>query len=102
MADVLVDVAAQGYVAMLDEVYRTGVPISMASAEYAMQAVADGPVLERYIDFVLQPVHGAGGAIDGIFILGTDVTDRVLIEIRRDALIKVTDLVRDSAGPATS
>jgi PAS domain S-box-containing protein len=97
MADVLEDVAAQGYVAMLDEVYRTGVPISMAGAKYAMQAQADGPVVDRYIDFVLQPVHAASGAIDGIFILGTDVTDRVLIEIRRDALIRLTDLVRDAA-----
>ena len=97
MAEVLQDVAAQGYVAMLDEVYRTGVPITAASAKYGMQVVPGGPVSERYIDFVLQPVRDAGGAINGIFILGTDVTDRVLIEIRRDALIRMTDLVRDAS-----
>ncbi|THC46700.1 ATP-binding protein [Massilia sp. Mn16-1_5] len=98
MAEVLQDVAAQGYVAMLDEVYRTGVPITAASAKYGMQVVPGGPVSERYIDFVLQPVRDAAGAIDGIFILGTDVTDRVLNEIRRDALIRMTDLVRDAAN----
>jgi len=96
MAQVLQDVAAQGYVAMLDEVYRTGVPITMAGAKYGMQTTPGGPVSERYIDFVLQPVRDAAGAVSGIFILGTDVTDRVLIEIRRDALIRLTDLVRDA------
>jgi PAS domain S-box-containing protein len=99
LADGLDDAAAQGYVAMLDQVYRSGEPYSANGARYAMQAVPGGPVVERYVDFVFQPVRGAGGVIDGIFVLGSDVTDRVLNEIRRDALVKVTDLVRDSADP---
>jgi PAS domain S-box-containing protein len=99
MGEVLEDVAAQGYVAMVDEAYRSGVAISAAGAKYGMQATPGGPVSDRYIDFVLQPVRDAAGAVSGIFILGTDVTDRVLIEIRRDALIRLTDLVRD-AGDA--
>ncbi len=96
LADEHGDVVAQGYLAMLDQVYRSGLPISADGAKYAMQAVAGGPVIDRYIDFVLQPVRDAAGAIGGIFVLGTDVTDRVLNEIRRDALIRISDLVRDT------
>jgi PAS domain S-box-containing protein len=96
IADQLEDAAAQGYVAMLDQVYRSGEPYSATGARYAVQAVPGGPAVDRYVDFVFQPVRDPGGAVNGIFVLGSDVTDRVLIEIRRDALIRLTDLVRDA------
>lgn len=96
LADELEDAAAQGYVAMLDEVYRSGAPYSATGAKYAVQAQPGGPTVERFVDFVFQPVRDPAGNIDGIFVLGSDVTDRVLIEIRRDALIRLTDMVRDA------
>ncbi len=101
LADELEDAAAQGYVAMLDQVYRSGEPFSANGARYAVQAVPGGPAVDRYVDFVFQPVRDAAGAINGIFILGSDVTDRVLSEFRRDALVRLTDMVRD-AGSATA
>jgi PAS domain S-box-containing protein len=96
VADELEDAAAQGYVAMLDQVYRSGEPFSVTGAKYAVQAVPGGPTVDRYVDFVFQPVRDPAGAVNGIFVLGSDVTDRVLIEIRRDALIRLTDMVRDA------
>jgi len=98
LADVLEDAAAQGYVAMLDRVYRSGEPISANGARYAVQATPGAPPVERYVDFVFQPVRDGAGVITGIFVLGSDVTDRILNEIRRDALIRLTDLVRDADG----
>ena len=100
VADELGDAVAQGYVAMCDEVYRSGVPITANGARYAVQVLPGGPVVDRYIDFVLQPVRGSNGAIEGVLVLGSDVTDRVQAEIRRDALIRLTDLVRDAAEPS--
>jgi len=96
IADQLEDAAAQGYVAMLDQVYRSGAPYSATAARYAVQAVPGGPTVDRYVDFVFQPVRDPAGAVNGIFVLGSDVTDRVRIENRRDALIRLTDLVRDT------
>jgi PAS domain S-box-containing protein len=96
VADELEDAAAQGYVAMLDQVYRSGEPFSATGAKYAVQALPGGPVVDRYVDFVFQPVRDAQGAINGIFVLGSDVTDRVLNEFRREALVSLTDLVRGS------
>jgi PAS domain S-box-containing protein len=99
VVDGLEDAVAQGYLDILDGVYRSGEPFSAAGAKFAVQAVPDGPVVDRYVDFVYQPVHGASGAVSGIFVLGSDVTDRVQNEIRRDALIHLTDLVRDAQDP---
>ena len=99
VADGLEDAVAQGYLAMLDGVYVSGKPYSATGARYAVQAIPGGTVVERYVDFVFQPVHASSGAVSGIFVLGTDVTDRVQHDIRRDALFQLTDLVRDAATP---
>ena len=99
MAEVLGDVAAQGYVDMLDQVYRTGAPITATGARYAMQAGPDAPVLDRYIDYVFQPVRARDGQVGGVLVLGSDVTDRVQSEIRRDALARLTDALRDLRSP---
>ena len=45
-----------------------------------LQREPDGPLEERYIDFVYQPIRDAGGAVSGIFVEGSDVTDRKLVE----------------------
>ncbi|MCP3733950.1 PAS domain S-box protein [Sphingomonas sp. RP10(2022)] len=78
VAEVLPDAAAQGYVALLDGVYRTGVPYAASGLHYAVQAGPDEPVHDRYVDFVYQPIRNASGAVTGIFVEGADVTDRTL------------------------
>ena len=68
---------AQGFVATLDDVRRTGrpfvghgVPIRLDSAP------ADPGAPERCVDFVFQPITGEDGAVSGIFIESHDVTER--------------------------
>ena len=80
MAEALPDALAQGFVGILDEVYRTGEPYTAKGARFAMQARTDGPIDERYLDFVYQPLRGADGAINGIFVEGADITERTLAE----------------------
>ena len=95
VAEVLDDAAAQGYVSLLDQVYRSGTPFTATGAKYAMQAAPGAPVLDRYIDYVLQPVRTKDGRVGGVLVLGSDVTDRVQSEIRRDALARLTDALRE-------
>lgn len=99
VAETLHDAAAQGYVTLLEEVYRTGTPYAANSAKYAVQAVPGGPVDERYVDFVFQPIRNFEGKVTGILVQGVDVTDRVLAEVRRTALIRMTEVVRDLNTP---
>jgi len=99
IADALDDAATQGYVHILDQVYREGMPYAASGARYAVQAQPGGPTVERYLDFVFQPVRGRAGQVGGVLVLGSDVTERVLGEIRRDALARLTDALRELRTP---
>jgi PAS domain S-box-containing protein len=99
VAESLHDAAAQGYVTLLEEVYRTGTPYAANSAKYVVQAAPGGPADERYVDFVFQPIRDFEGKVTGILVQGVDVTDRVLAEARRTALIRMTEVVRDLNTP---
>jgi signal transduction histidine kinase/CheY-like chemotaxis protein len=76
VADALPEAASQGYLTLLDEVYRTGKPFSAFGAKYALQASPEGPVDQRYVDFVFQPMTGRDGSVTGILVQGVDVTAR--------------------------
>jgi PAS domain-containing protein len=73
------EVVEQGYVAVLDSVYA-GQPFIGSSLPVKLQREGGSPADDRILDFVFQPVRDAGGAIDGIFILVTDVTERARAE----------------------
>ncbi len=76
VVDALPDAVAQGYLGLLDEVYRSGKPFSANGARYAVQVFPEAPPDERYVDFVFQPVTDRNGSITGILVQGVDVTDR--------------------------
>lgn len=73
VAEALPEAARQGYVAILDEVFESGRPFVANSAEYTGTRPGDPP---RYLDFVYQPVTDEAGKVSGIFVVGTDVTER--------------------------
>ncbi|MEO7150284.1 MAG: ATP-binding protein [Burkholderiaceae bacterium] len=66
----------QGFTALLDGVYATGHAHVALSAPIVMPARDGEPASTRYLDFVYQPLRNAQGGIDGIFVLGSDVTER--------------------------
>jgi signal transduction histidine kinase/CheY-like chemotaxis protein len=80
VADALPDAVAQGYLALLDEVYRTGKPFSANAAKYVVQVSPEGPVDERYVDFVYQPITDRDGSVSGILVQGVDATARALAD----------------------
>lgn len=83
VAEALPEVAAQGFLELLDEVYASGVAHTANSAPVRLQDSIGGPVREVYLDFVYQPLRGPDGAITGIFVEGFDVTSRTLAERAR-------------------
>jgi PAS domain S-box-containing protein len=76
IAEALPDAVQQGYLELLDGVFASGKAFTAAGAKYAAQPVPGGPVTERYVDFVYQPVADADGRVVGIFVEGADVSDR--------------------------
>ncbi|RYZ71341.1 MAG: response regulator [Lysobacteraceae bacterium] len=99
LKDALAEAADQGYLQLLDEVFRTGTAYRAHGAAYTMQATPGGPVDPRLLDFVFQPIKGPEGEVTGIFIEGFDVTSRTLAEARREALVDLTDAIRDQHDP---
>lgn len=76
LADALPDAVAQGYLGLLDEVYRTGKPFSAYGAKYAVQVSPGAPSDERYVDFVYQPITDRDGSISGVLVQGVDATSK--------------------------
>ena len=76
VAESLPETQGQGFIDLLDQVYRSGEAYRADGAFIALQATPDGPLSHRCLDFVYQPVTGIDGSVWGIFVQGVDVTDR--------------------------
>lgn len=97
--EALAEVEDQGYVQLLDEVYRTGTAYRAHGARFEMKVLHDGPVIPQLLDFVYQPIKDQLQQVTGIFVEGFDVTFRTLAEARRGALVDLTDAIRDQRDP---
>ncbi|UVW27631.1 ATP-binding protein [Massilia sp. H6] len=78
--EALPEVAGQGFFELLDQVYRSGQPFVGHAVPVRVQRDASGLMEERFVDFVYQPIRDAKGAVAGIFVEGSDVTERKRVE----------------------
>jgi signal transduction histidine kinase/ActR/RegA family two-component response regulator len=78
--EALPEIVGQGFFELLDRVYATGEPFVGHALPVRLQREPEGPLEERYIDFVYQPIRDVNGAVSGIFVEGSDVTARKLVE----------------------
>ena len=76
--EALPEVVDQGFIAILDQVMREGKPFVGQAIPVRLQRSADGPLEDRYVDFVYQPLTDPQGAVTGIVAHGVDVTDQVV------------------------
>ena len=74
LAEALPDAVKQGYLDLLDQVYRSGKAFSTTGAKYDTTLRPGERPIERYVDFVYQPITDAQGQVTGIFVEGFDVT----------------------------
>jgi PAS domain S-box-containing protein len=79
--DVLPELNNQGYFGMLDEAYASGHAVTGSAIPFQLGAGQGGePASVRYLDFVHQPLKDEHGAVFGVFVEGSDVTERILAE----------------------
>jgi signal transduction histidine kinase/ActR/RegA family two-component response regulator len=81
VAEALPEAVPQGYVELLDEVYRSGKAYSASGARYVPQRSPEEPQVERYVDFVYQPIIDADGSVSGVFVEGFDTTSRIVADM---------------------
>ena len=72
------------YLPLLKEVYRTGVPHYGKEARARAELDSDGHPL--YFNFVYSPYRGITGEIEGVLVVGTEVTEQVLARQEVEAL----------------
>ncbi|HEX8784912.1 MAG TPA: response regulator, partial [Telluria sp.] len=76
----LPEVVEQGFIDLLDQVYRSGKPFIGRAVGLDLQFDADSPLERRYLDFIYQPVLDPSGEVIGIFVQGSDVTEQKLAQ----------------------
>jgi PAS domain S-box-containing protein len=89
------EVIEQGFIGLLDQVFRTGEPFIGKEISLALDSA--GVTETHFINFVYQATRGPDGEPSGIFVHGVDVTD--LIQSRRaiEASEKQRRLALDAA-----
>jgi two-component sensor histidine kinase len=85
--EALPEVADQGFIELLHGVMAARAPYVGRSVAVRLMRGPGERLEERFVDFIYQPVLGAGGEVTAIFVEGSDVTDRVLGERQQKLLV---------------
>ena len=89
IAEALPEVVEQGFPELLERVRTTREPYIGRGASVMLEAEGGGPLEERFLDFIYQPIgEGEGeGIASGIFVQGHDVTEQRRAEDHQQLLI---------------
>ncbi|MCI1187760.1 PAS domain-containing protein [Hymenobacter sp. DH14] len=83
-------VEAQGYLALLDNVYRTGEAF-IGQEMPTLLNPDDKPGSEQYFNFSFLPMHDTSGRVSGILTFAIDVSERVLARRQAALLAREVD-----------
>jgi PAS domain S-box-containing protein len=100
LAEALPEVVEQGFRDLLLSVMHDKTPHIGRATSVILQRTPGAALEERFVDFIFQPIAGADGRSVGVFVEGSDVTDHVLNERRRDALLELDARLRDTEDTA--
>ncbi|MBR0554018.1 PAS domain-containing protein [Sphingomonadaceae bacterium LXI357] len=76
IAVALPEIAEQGFIELLERVYRTGEAYRGDGVVVEFERHSDGPD-RRILDFIYQPIKDTGGNVTDIFVEANDVTDKL-------------------------
>ena len=85
IAEALPEVVDQGFPALLEKVRISGEPFIGRGVLVQLEAEGGGPLEDRYLDFIYQPISTSEGR--GVFVQGYDVTDQRRAEEHQQLLI---------------
>ncbi|WP_417581768.1 response regulator [Pelagibacterium sp.] len=100
VAEVLPEVVSQGFVALLDQVYESGEVYLGRQMRMKLTTGRSGAPVDRYLDFIYQPIVADDGSTAGIFVQGHDVTDEIvasekLKELNESLEARVADAIAE-------
>ena len=81
------EVEGQGHFETLDRVYATGEPFVGHAISVKLKRAPETEVEERFLNVIYQPIIDDKGAVTGIFVEGSDITERIRAERHQKLLI---------------
>ncbi|MFT3809081.1 MAG: HWE histidine kinase domain-containing protein [Micropepsaceae bacterium] len=84
--DSLPDIAAQSFMDWLNQVYRTGTPVSGNGVPVRIERPGHAAA-DHFVDFAFHPIFEREGLVKGIFVQGMDRTKDVEAEQRQRILL---------------
>ena len=78
--EILPELDEQGFIAIRDEVFRTGRPHWASARPFQLRPAPDEPPQDGFMDYVYQPIRGEDGQVRGIIFAGYDVTEQKKLE----------------------
>jgi PAS domain S-box-containing protein len=96
----LPELRGQGFYELLDQVFATGQPFVGRGMRAQLQRRSGGPLEERFVDFMYQPILEPDGQTLGIFVQGHDVTEQKRLESERAQLLDRERAAREEAEAA--
>lgn len=77
VAEAIPEFSDQGFVALLDEVYRTGQSFAGSNMPVCLRSGSQQEDGARFLDFIFQAVRNGSGTITGVFCEGHDTTEQI-------------------------
>ena len=100
VASALPEVVAQGFLALLDQVAETRQAYTGRSVPITLNPMP-GADDRRFLDLIFQPIVGPDGAVTGIFVEGSDVTERARVEAQLELSESTLGLAAEMAEIGT-
>ncbi len=86
VAEALPEVVDQGFIDILDQVYRTGEEFVAEEIPVQLDSHDTGELASFYLTFIYQPIYKQNKEITGILVFGHDVTEEVNYRHKLQAL----------------
>lgn len=95
--EALPEIKRQGFLELLENVYRTGKPFVGSENVTELDRHGDGKLEEVYVNFVYQPYRDAEGQIQGILVYAVDITEQVKARQQVEAQNRVLEMITSGA-----
>jgi PAS domain S-box-containing protein len=76
VADAFPEAAKDGFIALMDDVFSSGVPFAGRSMRVSLNRKSSDSLSEAYLDFIYQPIRNALGEVESILVQGHEVTEQ--------------------------
>lgn len=94
VGEVFPEIEGQGFLAILDQVYRTNTPYEGTEVVIWYDRNQDGILQEVFFNFVYQPLQDATGQVEGVLMHAVEVTEQVHARRRTEELLQQLEAER--------